>query len=85
MVASGKAERVEIVEMPPQHIETRGLSVTLQIGPDLKRLAVKMGSALASLLPSFSSQEIDVAIASLSQSAHASGHCDARIRHLCGA
>ena len=61
IVAAGAAKDVEIVNTPPQPLDLHGLELKLEIGPALKRTAIKIACALASLLPGYHPDEISVA------------------------
>ncbi len=61
LLKKGKAQRVEIVAVSPPHINTTGLGMELQLGPDIKRLALKICVAAATLLPNFNSESLSLA------------------------
>lgn len=61
LITKGKAERVEIIDIPPPNINLKGLTIELQLGPDIKRLALKMCVAAATLIPGFSPEHVSIA------------------------
>ena len=61
LLKNGKAKRVEIVAVSPPEIDMAGLGMELQLGPDIKRLALKISVAAATLLPHFTSESVFLA------------------------
>lgn len=59
LIEEGKAKRFEITALPPPAIDLRGLGITLELGPDIKRLALKMCVAVCTLLPAFHHAEVE--------------------------
>lgn len=58
LIEKGKAKRVEIEHVPPASVNLMGLGNTIVLGPDLRRLALKMCVALSTLLPAFDVEEV---------------------------
>ena len=61
LLKKGKAKRIDIIVVPPPDIEIAGLGMELQLGPDIKRLALKISVAAATLLPHFKSESVSLA------------------------
>ena len=61
LLKKGKAKRVEINAVPPPDVDIAGLGMGLKLGPDIKRLALKISVAAATLLPDFKSESDSLA------------------------
>ncbi len=61
ILSSGKATHVEMTEPPIATMEPAELKLQLTVGPDLKRLALKIGVAVASLCSPLSLAKIPLA------------------------
>jgi hypothetical protein len=61
LLKKGKVKCVEIIAVPPPEIDIAGLGMELQLGPDIKRLALKISVAAATLLPHFKSESVFLA------------------------
>ena len=53
LIKKGKAKAYEIIELPAPKMDLKGLQYTLEMGPDIKKLVLKMCISAATLLPQF--------------------------------
>lgn len=58
LIAKGKAKEVKIEQEAPPKFDLKGLGMALELGPDIRRLALKMCIALSTLLPDFELAEV---------------------------
>lgn len=58
MVEKGKAREVRFQQTPPPQTDLAGLKLTLEIGPVIRRVALKMCIAVSTLLPEFGAEEV---------------------------
>lgn len=61
LLKKGKVKHIEISAVPPPDIDIAGLGMELQLGPDIKRLALKISVAAATLLQDFTPESVSLA------------------------